>query len=68
MVAPDLPIDISRDVFYDTDGALAYVGHSPSFVEIAFVVAGGGTHLSLGDPQRLDVVVLRPGGSERDVS
>src|SRR5579859_1533372 len=70
----ELPMDTSRDVFYFTDGALAYAGHhyhdelnpvhSHSFVEIAFVVAGSATHLSLGGRQRLtagDVVLLRPG-------
>jgi AraC family transcriptional regulator, L-rhamnose operon transcriptional activator RhaR len=70
----DLPMDTSRDIFYFTDGALAYAGHhyhdepnpvhSHSFVEIAFVIAGEGTHLSLAGPQRLrvgDVILLRPG-------
>jgi hypothetical protein len=59
----ELPMDTSRDVFYFTDGALAYAGHhyhdelnpvhSHSFVEIAFVIAGSATHLSLGGRQRL---------------
>jgi AraC family transcriptional regulator, L-rhamnose operon transcriptional activator RhaR len=70
----ELPMDTSRDVFYFTDGALAYAGHhyhdglnpvhSHSFVEIAFVMAGSATHLSLGGRQRLtagDAVLLRPG-------
>jgi AraC family L-rhamnose operon transcriptional activator RhaR len=67
-------MDTSQDIFYFTDGALAYAGHhyhdepnpvhSHSFVEIAFVIAGSATHLSLGGRQRLsvgDVVLLRPG-------
>jgi AraC family transcriptional regulator, L-rhamnose operon transcriptional activator RhaR len=67
-------MDTSQDIFYFTDGSLAYAGHhyhdelnpvhSHSFVEIAFVIAGSATHLSLGGRQRLgvgDVVLLRPG-------
>jgi AraC family transcriptional regulator, L-rhamnose operon transcriptional activator RhaR len=70
----DLPMDTSQELFHFTDGALAYAGyhfhdepnalHSHSFVEIAFVTAGEGTHLSLAGPQPLatgDVVLLRPG-------
>ena len=50
----DLPMDTSRDVFYFTEGALAYAGHylhamdnplhTHSFVEIAFTIGGTGTH------------------------
>lgn len=67
-------MDTSRDVFYFADGALAYAGHhyhdepnpvhSHSFVEIAFVVAGQATHVSLAGRQPLsagDAVLLRPG-------
>jgi len=70
----DLPMDTSHDPFHFTEGALAYAGrylhdepnpvHSHSFVEIAFVIAGRATHLSLAGPQRLkvgDVILLRPG-------
>ena len=70
----ELPMDTSRDVFYFHDGALAYAGHhyhdepnpvhSHSFVEIAFVVAGQATHVSLAGRQPLsagDAVLLRPG-------
>lgn len=70
----DMPLDTSRELFYFTEGAVAYAGrhlhdepnplHSHSFVEIAFVTGGEGTHLSLAGPQRLsagDVVLLRPG-------
>jgi AraC family L-rhamnose operon transcriptional activator RhaR len=70
----DMPLDTSRDLFHFTEGALAYAGyyihnwpsplHSHSFVEIAFVTAGTGTHQSLAGPQQLtpgDVVLLRPG-------
>lgn len=69
-----MPLDTSQELFYFTEGALAYAGyythkwpsplHSHSFVEIAFVAAGTGTHLSLAGRQRLtpgDVVLLRPG-------
>jgi AraC family L-rhamnose operon transcriptional activator RhaR len=70
----DLPMDTSHEQFHFTQGALAYAGyhfhgdqiplHSHSFVEVAFVIEGEGTHLSLAGPQRLttgDVVLLRPG-------
>ena len=71
---PDIPLDTSRDLFHFTEGAVAYAGrhfhdephplHSHSFVEIAFVIAGTGAHLSLAGPQRVkagDVILLRPG-------
>jgi AraC family L-rhamnose operon transcriptional activator RhaR len=70
----DLPVDTSRDLYHFTEGALAYAGyhfhhqpiplHSHSFVEIAFVAAGGGIHRSLTGRQELrvgDVILLRPG-------
>jgi AraC family transcriptional regulator, L-rhamnose operon transcriptional activator RhaR len=70
----DLPMDTSQELFHFTEGALAYAGrhfhdesnplHSHSFVEIAFVVSGQGTHVSLAGRQELafgDVVLLRPG-------
>ena len=69
------PMDTSRDLFhFDEEGALAYAGrhlhawdsplHTHSFVEIAFVIGGSGTHHSLAGRQHLepgDVVLLRPG-------
>ena len=74
LTGEELPLDTSRDIFHFTKGALVYAGHhyhdelnpvhSHSFVEIAFVIAGEATHLSLGGRQRLsvgDVVLLRPG-------
>jgi AraC family transcriptional regulator, L-rhamnose operon transcriptional activator RhaR len=70
----DLPMDTSRDVFYFTEGALAYAGHylhsednpvhTHTFVEVAFVIGGEGTHLYAAGPRTLrtgDVVLLRPG-------
>jgi AraC family L-rhamnose operon transcriptional activator RhaR len=70
----DMPLDTSRDVFYFTEGALAYAGHylhaednpahTHSFVEIAFAVGGTGTHHSVAGRRDLspgDVVLLRPG-------
>src|SRR5215469_16216755 len=70
----DLPMDTSRDLFYFTEGALAYAGyyvhdepnplHSHSFVEIAFVTSGTATHLSRRGREDLrvgDVILLRPG-------
>jgi len=70
----DLPMDTSRDVFYFTEGALAYAGyylhtednpsHTHSFVEIAFAVGGSAIHHSVAgrrDLSRGDVVLLRPG-------
>jgi AraC family L-rhamnose operon transcriptional activator RhaR len=70
----DMPLDTSRDVFYFTEGALAYAGHylhaednpahTHSFVEVAFAVRGSGTHHSVAGRRELspgDVVLLRPG-------
>ncbi|HEY3904137.1 MAG TPA: AraC family transcriptional regulator [Streptosporangiaceae bacterium] len=70
----DLPMDTSRDVFYFTEGALAYAGHylhavdnplhTHSFVEIAFTIGGTGTHHCIAGRRALqpgDVVLLRPG-------
>ncbi len=70
-----MPLDTSRDLFhFNEEGALAYAGrhlhawdsplHTHSFVEIAFVIGGSGTHHSLAGRQQLepgDVVLLRPG-------
>jgi AraC family L-rhamnose operon transcriptional activator RhaR len=73
-VSEDLPMDTSGDLFHLTEGALAYAGHyehdhasplhSHSFVEIAFVVSGAGTHHSQAGRQELrvgDALLLRPG-------
>jgi AraC family transcriptional regulator, L-rhamnose operon transcriptional activator RhaR len=70
----DLPMDTSREVFYFTEGALAYAGrylhaednpaHTHSFMEIAFAVGGEGTHHCVAGRRELnrgDVVLLRPG-------
>jgi len=70
----DFPMDYSTDVLHFAEGALAYTGyhfhdephplHSHSFVEIAFVTAGTGIHVSRRgrEPLRVgDVVLLRPG-------
>jgi AraC family transcriptional regulator, L-rhamnose operon transcriptional activator RhaR len=70
----DFPLDTSQDLFHFTEGAFAYAGyyfhddvnplHSHSFVEIAFVTAGEGTHQSLAGSQQIgagDVILLRPG-------
>jgi AraC family L-rhamnose operon transcriptional activator RhaR len=67
-------MDVSTDVLHFNEGALAYAGyhfhdkphplHSHSFVEIAFVMAGAGTHVSRRGRETLqvgDVVLLRPG-------
>jgi AraC family L-rhamnose operon transcriptional activator RhaR len=71
---PDLPMDTTQDVFYFTDGGLAYAGyhhhpnghplHTHSFVEIAFTIGGVGTHHCLAGRRALqpgDVLLLRPG-------
>jgi len=71
---PDLPMDTTRDVFYFTDGGLAYAGyhlhpnghplHTHSFVEIAFTIGGEGTHHCNAGRRALqpgDVMLLRPG-------
>jgi AraC family transcriptional regulator, L-rhamnose operon transcriptional activator RhaR len=67
-------MDTSRDVFYFTDGALAYAGHylhsednpvhTHTFMEIAFVVGGEGTHHYAAGRRILragDAMLLRPG-------
>jgi AraC family L-rhamnose operon transcriptional activator RhaR len=67
-------MDTSQDVFYFTEGSLAYAGcylhdhdsplHTHTFVEIAFAIGGTGTHQSLAGRRPLqvgDVVLLRPG-------
>ncbi len=75
MEVDDLPMDTSRTLFhFNEEGALAYAGrhlhawdsplHTHSFVEIAFVIGGSGTHHSLAGRQHIepgDVVLLRPG-------
>jgi AraC family L-rhamnose operon transcriptional activator RhaR len=70
---PELPVAFAEGHAYFTEGVLAAAGrhvhasigvHTHSFVEIAVVCAGSGTHLSLAGRQRLevgDVVFLRPG-------
>jgi AraC family transcriptional regulator, L-rhamnose operon transcriptional activator RhaR len=71
---PNLPMDTSRDVFYFTEGALAYAGyhlhadcnplHTHTFVEIAFAIGGAGTHHCIAGRRDMrigDVVLLRPG-------
>ncbi|WP_106400507.1 AraC family transcriptional regulator [Actinocorallia populi] len=68
------PISDSSGLVYFTDGSLVYAGrhvhedsypaHTHSFVEIAVVAEGGGTHLSQAGRRDLtagDVVLLRPG-------
>jgi AraC family transcriptional regulator, L-rhamnose operon transcriptional activator RhaR len=73
-VDEDLPMNTSQDVFYFTEGAIAYAGrylhsvdnplHTHSFMEIAFTVGGAGTHVSRAGGRELaagDVVLLRPG-------
>src|SRR5690242_14289399 len=68
------PVEQSQGLLYFTDGTLAYAGHyiheqvhpdhTHSFVEIAVMVGGEGTHRSLAGTQRLrrgDAIVLRPG-------
>ncbi len=66
----DMPLDTSRDVFYFTEGALAYAGHylhaednpahTHSFVEIAFAVGGTGTHHSVAGRARAEPWRRRP--------
>ena len=68
------PVEQARGLLYFTDGSLVHTGHyrhegvhpdhTHSFVEIAVVLGGEGTHRSLAGPQRLrtgDVLMLRPG-------
>ena len=70
----DPPLGTALGLFHFTDGALAHAVpylhehdsplHTHSFVEIAFIVGGEGTHNSLGGRQELqagDVILLRPG-------
>jgi AraC family transcriptional regulator, L-rhamnose operon transcriptional activator RhaR len=70
----DMPMEDIHDVLHFTEGALAYAGHhwhqdvqpahTHSFVEVAFVLSGTGTHHCLAGRQDLtrgDVLLLRPG-------
>jgi len=70
----DPPVDRSGALLYFTDGSLAYAGHylhqhthpvhTHSFVEIALMVGGEGTHVSLAGRRPLrfgDAILLRPG-------
>jgi AraC family L-rhamnose operon transcriptional activator RhaR len=72
--AVEVPVQEVKGLAYITDGTLAYAGHhfhavghpvhTHSFVEIAVVTGGGGTHKSLTGRRDLhvgDVIVLRPG-------
>jgi AraC family transcriptional regulator, L-rhamnose operon transcriptional activator RhaR len=74
MADVDMPMDISHDLLHFTEGALVYAGlhlhetghplHTHSFVEIAIVRGGTGTHHCLAGRRELsvgDVVLLRPG-------
>jgi AraC family L-rhamnose operon transcriptional activator RhaR len=67
-------MDTSRDLFHFIEGALAYAGsylhrwdsplHTHSFVEIAFIAGGAGTHHCLAGRHELRagaVLLLRPG-------
>ncbi|MDR7327003.1 MULTISPECIES: AraC family transcriptional regulator [Catenuloplanes] len=73
MSAPP-PVDNTRSMLHFIDGSVAYAGHylhegvhethTHSFVEIAVVVGGSGTHHSLSGRRRLEVgdaILLRPG-------
>ncbi|MEV5829819.1 AraC family transcriptional regulator [Spirillospora sp. NPDC052242] len=68
------PVARNKGLLYFTDGSLAYAGHyfhdrshpihTHSFVEIAVVTGGKGTHKSLAGSKELqvgDVILLRPG-------
>jgi AraC family transcriptional regulator, L-rhamnose operon transcriptional activator RhaR len=70
----DMPMNTSHDLLHFTEGALVYAGlhlhetghplHTHSFVEIAFVRGGTGTHHCLAGRRELrvgDVMLLRPG-------
>jgi AraC family L-rhamnose operon transcriptional activator RhaR len=70
----DPPVSRSGELLYFTDGSLAYAGHylhqdthpvhTHSFVEVAVMTGGEGTHVSLAGRQPLqigDAVLLRPG-------
>jgi AraC family transcriptional regulator, L-rhamnose operon transcriptional activator RhaR len=74
MADVDMPMDTSHDLLHFTEGALVYAGlhlhetshqlHTHSFVEIAFVRGGTGTHHCLAGRRELrvgDVMLLRPG-------
>jgi len=74
MADADMPMDTSHDLLHFTEGAQVYAGlhlhetghqlHTHSFVEIAFVRGGTGTHHCLAGRWQLsvgDVVLLRPG-------
>jgi AraC family L-rhamnose operon transcriptional activator RhaR len=74
MADEDVPVDTSHGSLQFTGGTLAYAGlhlhveghpmHSHSFVEVAFIVGGSGTHNCLAGRHDLtpgDVVLLRPG-------
>jgi AraC-like DNA-binding protein/mannose-6-phosphate isomerase-like protein (cupin superfamily) len=73
-VDDDIRVDTSREPFHFTKATLVYAGpylhehdspvHTHSFVEIAFVTSGSGTHHCLTgrhDVRAGDVVLLRPG-------
>lgn len=68
------PVGTAKGLLYFTDGSLAYAGHyiheghaavhTHSFMEVAVVTGGQGTHRSLGGRRELqvgDVILLRPG-------
>jgi AraC family transcriptional regulator, L-rhamnose operon transcriptional activator RhaR len=68
------PVTRAGELLFFTDGSLAYAGHylhhdthpvhTHSFVEIAVMTGGRGTHVSLAGRQRLqvgDAILLRPG-------
>ena len=70
----ELPVETIRTLLHIVDGSLAFAGHylhdgshpvhTHSFVEVAVVVSGDGTHHSLAGRQVLrpgDIMVLRPG-------
>jgi AraC family transcriptional regulator, L-rhamnose operon transcriptional activator RhaR len=73
-VEDDPPLGTAQGLFHFTDGALAHAVpylhdhdspvHTHSFVEIAFIVSGSGTHNTPNGRDRLgagDVILLRPG-------
>jgi AraC family L-rhamnose operon transcriptional activator RhaR len=70
----DPPVSRSGELLFFTDGSLAYAGHylhhdthevhTHSFVEVAVMTGGEGTHVSRAGKQPLqvgDVILLRPG-------
>jgi hypothetical protein len=74
----DLSMDTSQDVFYLTEGTMAYAGyylhaednplHTHSLVEIAFAVGGAGTHHCVAGRRELRIGEYQPAANSYGVN